>query len=370
MIQGRKDNVLNVELKFRLGGFLMSIDVFFTRPGKEEEVTYYLVGDIRYAKKRILLAMAYFSDTKILREIKENPRAEKKFLFNKSDVIRDSEISMGLIRDGYDVVSLGTCQIKSKQEESKIVNSSLMHHKFIIIDDVVWIGSYNFSRNAREKNWENMIRIKDKEVVDRFVQEYYRMFRLGFLPNPTLEGNIGSITGEKPKIYYNSCSQCHNVFNNPLEHYHVNIKTKSAIHSYGYFSIEDGPFGIYFPFVQERQEQQGGTFHIEVTCVEGNNYKEDCSNCGIPHLKHELISIEEEITNINIPTDDYKIWNINEVDYKNYLSYEPTLGIYVEISKEKNTSINHYCTECINEFLRHLKTIKMSKPIYTSLLNN
>lgn len=46
-----------------------------------------------------------------------------------------------------------------------------MHHKFIIIDmSVVWVGSYNFTFQAR-KNYETILRIADPNVAKAFWSE-------------------------------------------------------------------------------------------------------------------------------------------------------------------------------------------------------
>lgn len=46
----------------------------------------------------------------------------------------------------------------------------IMHHKFVVADDVVWTGSFNFTLQAR-KNLENLVRIADREVSNLFWQE-------------------------------------------------------------------------------------------------------------------------------------------------------------------------------------------------------
>ncbi len=52
-------------------------------------------------------------------------------------------------------------------------NKAMMHHKFVIIDGkIVWTGSYNFSRNANNRNDENIVVLRDPEVVKRFQEEF------------------------------------------------------------------------------------------------------------------------------------------------------------------------------------------------------
>ncbi len=56
-------------------------------------------------------------------------------------------------------------------------NSRNMHHKFIVIDRaVVVLGSYNFSRNAEERNDENTLVIHSPDLAARFMQEFERVY--------------------------------------------------------------------------------------------------------------------------------------------------------------------------------------------------
>jgi phosphatidylserine/phosphatidylglycerophosphate/cardiolipin synthase-like enzyme len=58
-------------------------------------------------------------------------------------------------------------------------NPALMHHKFMIVDgELVVTGSYNWSTTAEDKNDENFVVIRDKEVVDRFTQEFNRLLSI------------------------------------------------------------------------------------------------------------------------------------------------------------------------------------------------
>jgi len=48
-----------------------------------------------------------------------------------------------------------------------------MHHKFAILDGRVAIaGSYNWTTESEEQNYENLIILRDPEQVKRFVREF------------------------------------------------------------------------------------------------------------------------------------------------------------------------------------------------------
>ena len=57
-------------------------------------------------------------------------------------------------------------------------NTYMMHHKVIILDnEIVVLGSFNFSRNADEMNDENVLVIHDRETASQFRAEFKRIYR-------------------------------------------------------------------------------------------------------------------------------------------------------------------------------------------------
>jgi phosphatidylserine/phosphatidylglycerophosphate/cardiolipin synthase-like enzyme len=57
-------------------------------------------------------------------------------------------------------------------------NPNSMHHKFMVIDGyIVVTGSYNWSSAAEDRNDENIVVIIDKDVAQRFVQEFERVWQ-------------------------------------------------------------------------------------------------------------------------------------------------------------------------------------------------
>jgi phosphatidylserine/phosphatidylglycerophosphate/cardiolipin synthase-like enzyme len=58
-------------------------------------------------------------------------------------------------------------------------NPSHMHHKVFIIDEqIVVTGSYNFSANAEERNDENVLVIHSSDVAAQFLEEFQRVYNL------------------------------------------------------------------------------------------------------------------------------------------------------------------------------------------------
>ena len=137
--------------------FGMGNKVYFNRPGKESEIYNRIYKELKSAQHRILVAMAFFSDEELRNTIINNKNVDdKRIILNNSDLLRD-----------YKEDSLKP-SLKWAQEESYIVSlgtftndyPSNMHHKFLIIDNCIWVGSYNFTKYAKDKNWESMVRIK------------------------------------------------------------------------------------------------------------------------------------------------------------------------------------------------------------------
>jgi phosphatidylserine/phosphatidylglycerophosphate/cardiolipin synthase-like enzyme len=55
-------------------------------------------------------------------------------------------------------------------------NPYLMHHKFAVIDEeIVIVGSYNWTLAAEERNDESVVIIRDRELAQLFEQEFRRI---------------------------------------------------------------------------------------------------------------------------------------------------------------------------------------------------
>lgn len=53
---------------------------------------------------------------------------------------------------------------------------SMVHHKFCIIDDKKLItGSYNWTYYAENRNWENVLIIKDSKILSSFINEFEKI---------------------------------------------------------------------------------------------------------------------------------------------------------------------------------------------------
>ncbi len=59
-----------------------------------------------------------------------------------------------------------------------VPEQSLMHHKFAIFDGrLVITGSYNWTHSAEVANYENVVLLDEPAVVNRFQEEFRRLWR-------------------------------------------------------------------------------------------------------------------------------------------------------------------------------------------------
>lgn len=122
-------------------------ELIFTRPGNRCEIKERLIEDIKNTKFRIYLAMAYFSDQDIYDAMHESSAPTALFILNEGDIQNINgrrSRSFDLVRN-YDIHTV----ILGDERYSK------MHHKFIILDNIAYIGSYNFSYPASNQTFHN-----------------------------------------------------------------------------------------------------------------------------------------------------------------------------------------------------------------------
>ncbi len=122
---------------------------------------------IYMAEKRVLVAVYSFTDDRLADALiaVHNRGIEVKVLLEAETAgIKGSEYER-LKNAGVDVRLDG--------------NPGLMHHKFMVVDDVIVVtGSYNWSRAAEESNDENVVAILSEDVAKLFADEFERMWAL------------------------------------------------------------------------------------------------------------------------------------------------------------------------------------------------
>ena len=64
--------------------------------------------------------------------------------------------------------------VESVQAENKVaIKGKTEHNKYLIVDGVfVVTGSYNFTRNGNEYNYENCIKVEDNQIARRYLKDF------------------------------------------------------------------------------------------------------------------------------------------------------------------------------------------------------
>lgn len=96
--------------------------------------------------------------------------------------LHDNGIAVRIICDdsksfdaGTDVRRLAKAGIPVKTDG----HPELMHHKFAVIDEkIVLNGSYNWTRTAAERNYENLIFIENQQLAKTFSHEFDRLWNM------------------------------------------------------------------------------------------------------------------------------------------------------------------------------------------------
>ena len=187
----------------------------------------------------------------------------------------------------------------------KIENEiSHMHHKFLILDDVIWsFGSYNFTISAKERNWENMIRIEDKgsNLIDDFIKEFDYMYMFGSLFSH--------------KLKHHTCEICEETIHDPFTHFSISLECCSV-----YFNSDDS----------EKDEEYLGKVHnsTNIKCQKENedifssqDYVNSCYSCDTP-VKNFLEVVYT------------KFYELGSRDY-GYDETQETLDIFVQNALKK-----------------------------------
>ena len=140
-----------------------NISSFFS-PGEECRTA--ILNEIKHAKRSLDICVFTITDNQISKEI------ENTFKRIPVRIISDNDKSGDL---GSDIYRFHQNGLKVKIDET----DKHMHHKFMIIDNKrVLTGSYNWTVSAAEKNEENIIILNDIQTVNRFSDEFNKLWNV------------------------------------------------------------------------------------------------------------------------------------------------------------------------------------------------
>jgi phosphatidylserine/phosphatidylglycerophosphate/cardiolipin synthase-like enzyme len=101
-----------------------------------------------------------------------------------ANAIRDAKnrgVQIKLIFDD-EMMRMPGSDVKKLHDEGYEVRVDLdpkahMHHKFVIIDEsTVITGSYNWTRQASNKNHENVVVFEDEEIAKKYIEEFNKLW--------------------------------------------------------------------------------------------------------------------------------------------------------------------------------------------------
>lgn len=124
-----------------------------------------IIESIFEAKTEILIAVAWFTDMKIINSLeKKQQEGVSIYIIFYDNYNNDEKIFSNLIKNG--------AQVKK--------SSTLMHNKFCVIDrNIILNGSYNWTINAIKNN-ENIQRIyNNSDISYEYYVEFFRIFKKG-----------------------------------------------------------------------------------------------------------------------------------------------------------------------------------------------
>ncbi len=127
-----------------------------------------ITNTLRSAKKEALLCIFTISDNRIVDAIKEMKR--------NGVNIRIISDNLKLFDEGSDIMYMAE-QLGIDVRVDK--TDAHMHHKFAVIDRKYTItGSYNWTRSAEVRNYENVLLTDRKSITKAYRNEFERLWKL------------------------------------------------------------------------------------------------------------------------------------------------------------------------------------------------
>jgi len=131
---------------------------------RQQDCGILLQNEIKNANKTIFFATFSFTD---------------KFIATQLIIARNRGVEVNGVFEERMVNGLGSIYplLKYQLQENISIdtNQYTMHQKLFIIDDTVWVGSYNPTNNGRHNNDEFVYIIRDKEISKIFKEYYYKL---------------------------------------------------------------------------------------------------------------------------------------------------------------------------------------------------
>lgn len=130
-----------------------------------QDIEYHLIKHLSESKERVLIAIAWFTNTTISNALIGLKNIEIDIVLDDNNINRNSTAIRNLIANGIKITF-----IKDLQK-----NYYSMHNKFCVIDNkIVLTGSYNWTFNANTNN-ENLALISNKDFATSYNMEFSKI---------------------------------------------------------------------------------------------------------------------------------------------------------------------------------------------------
>lgn len=140
-------------------------EAFFS---KQDNCTDQIIKNILSAEKEILVEAYSFTSHKIIEAlIKQKEKGINIIIIEDFSQVKNKKNHtynnlIYLSQNGINIF------IKKNKQ------NGLQHNKVIIIDKkILFTGSFNFTQAAENKNDENLLRIDDKKIINKFINNFY-----------------------------------------------------------------------------------------------------------------------------------------------------------------------------------------------------
>ena len=150
-------------------------EVFFSPDDKPTSKLIKLIGEVKY---KIYAAVYMITDKDIanaLIKAKKDRGVDVQVITDKISVESIFGKGVFLHKNGIDLFVFnppddGGCYFINNSYQKY---NSIMHHKFALLDNKLWTGSFNWTKAANRKNRENIVLLDDEEVCKKYEKCFF-----------------------------------------------------------------------------------------------------------------------------------------------------------------------------------------------------
>lgn len=142
----------------------------------DDGIEHILTDLIDHEQKSMLIAVFAFTDIEIARAlIRAQERGVSIEIVTDPSCLQDKFNKITLLKEQKVPIYIYNA------DDSKATLSNRMHHKFVIFrknmadKQLIWLGSYNFTKSAHKANQESVVLLENPALVEQFLQQFNRL---------------------------------------------------------------------------------------------------------------------------------------------------------------------------------------------------